>query len=77
MQCTERKIIPISLCEEALMAPQIDHKIWPYTDKLSQSEWKKDLPHRQIKAIRLQNDLTNFFCTHEAGQELPRIQYDG
>ena len=44
MQCTERKIIPISLCEEALMAPQINHKIWPYTDKLSQSEWKKDLP---------------------------------
>ena len=45
MQCTERKIIPISLCEEALMAPQIDHKIRPYTDKLRQSEWKKRPPH--------------------------------
>ena len=72
MQCTESRIMPISLCEEALMAPQIDHKIWPYTKKLRQSEWKTTSPHRQTKVIRLLNDLTNFVYTHEAGQELPK-----
>ena len=44
MQCTESKIMPISLCEKALKAPQIDHKIRPYTEKLRQLEWKTTSP---------------------------------
>ena len=53
MQCTERKIIPISLCEEALMAPQINHrqiksirvkKRPPHTDKSRQSDCRTISP---------------------------------